>query len=273
MLEPFRSRFTDQLTQKILFTPSQIEAYFERIHYQDVFTWGVESLDRLCALHQQYIPYENVAIMEGTALDLSPSALFDKMICQKRGGFCFELNALFRTLLQSLGYSVTNLMARIHTNENNLPFRRHQVLAVHFPNEIRICDVGVYSDASRTSLVLDEAGVHFDGLNYFKLFRDEVLGWVLTCKRGEEDYTELSSFTLDPYQDYDFIQACYYAENHVDSTYNKFPLAAIRTTYGRICLKDTTLSISHKDELQRIELTKPERAFALDTYFGLTSKG
>ena len=44
---------------------------------------------------------------------LSISSLYEKIVLKKRGGYCYELNALFASLLTACGYEVTPCMARI----------------------------------------------------------------------------------------------------------------------------------------------------------------
>ena len=70
-------------------------AYLQRINYVGETT---PTLDTLKALHhaQLYtIPFENFDIQLGRGIDLSPGAIFEKLVHQKRGGYCFELNGMF----------------------------------------------------------------------------------------------------------------------------------------------------------------------------------
>ena len=57
-------------------------------------------------------PTENLDIMNRIALSLDPQDLYQKIVMRRRGGYCFELNALFGWLLRELGYTATDLVAR-----------------------------------------------------------------------------------------------------------------------------------------------------------------
>ena len=52
------------------------------------------------------VPYENLALHQhgADAITLDTPRLFEKLVAQRRGGLCFELNGLFGALLAQLGY-------------------------------------------------------------------------------------------------------------------------------------------------------------------------
>lgn len=65
-----------------------------------------EFLDELVCTHQLVIPYENLDTIDFCRpVSLEPQRLMEKLLLNKRGGHCFELNGLFTLLLQSLGFN------------------------------------------------------------------------------------------------------------------------------------------------------------------------
>ena len=73
-----------------------IKAYLERIAVKAVEQLNLEELNALVLAHQCKIPFENLDIYElDKKINLGVGELFEKVINQKRGGYCFELNALF----------------------------------------------------------------------------------------------------------------------------------------------------------------------------------
>jgi N-hydroxyarylamine O-acetyltransferase len=75
-------------------------------------------------------------------LDLA--ALQAKMIANRRGGYCFEQNFLFRAGLRSLGFDVTSLQARVVRGlaiDAPRPML-HMVLQVNLPKGPYLTDVG-----------------------------------------------------------------------------------------------------------------------------------
>jgi arylamine N-acetyltransferase len=72
----------------------------------------------LCRLHEAHVttvPFENLAQHGGSGgpVVLELAAVADKVLNRNRGGFCLELNSLFRALLEACGYTVTAVKASI----------------------------------------------------------------------------------------------------------------------------------------------------------------
>ncbi len=79
-----------------------VDAYLDRIGAGREHT-----LAQLHSAHLRTVPFENLDIRRGVPISLDPDDLFDKIVRRRRGGFCYELNGLFATLLRELGYAVT----------------------------------------------------------------------------------------------------------------------------------------------------------------------
>ena len=107
------------------YSAEQVKAYLARIGLSGELPLTAETLTRIVSAHYQTVPYENLFILSGTPLDLSPEALFQKIVLEHRGGFCFELNAALGELPEGLGFSVTHLAARFLRGEpEGIPMRR-----------------------------------------------------------------------------------------------------------------------------------------------------
>ena len=104
------------------------------------------------------IAYENIDILAGKPIDLSPKALYDKIVLRGRGGYCFELNGLLAHMLRAMGYTVTERFARYLRGEPEIPMRRHRIAVVHMADGTYMCDIGVGQIAPRLPLKL-EAGL------------------------------------------------------------------------------------------------------------------
>lgn len=72
-----------------------VDAYLVRIGYEGRLEPTPETLYALHRAHLLAIPYENLDIHLGRPLTLSLPDIFDKLVTQKRGGWCFEMNGLF----------------------------------------------------------------------------------------------------------------------------------------------------------------------------------
>jgi N-hydroxyarylamine O-acetyltransferase len=122
-----------------------LAAYFTRIGYRGPRGPNLEVLNALTAAHAQAIPFENLDVLLGRGIDLAPDAVFDKLVRRRRGGYCFEHNALFLDVLTALGFAVRPLSARgrILPQVGRTPPRTHMFLEVQIGGEHWLTDVGV----------------------------------------------------------------------------------------------------------------------------------
>src|SRR5690606_20497919 len=89
----------------------KIHLYLQRIGYEGPLDRSAKTLAQLQYCHLHTVPYENLDILRGVPISLELEDLFDKIVVRRRGGYCFELNALFGWLLRELGYPVTDYFA------------------------------------------------------------------------------------------------------------------------------------------------------------------
>jgi N-hydroxyarylamine O-acetyltransferase len=94
------------------YSDSQISAYFARIGAGEAGS-SLGALNEIHRAHRLAIPFENLDIPLGAGIDLGSERLFNKLVTGRRGGYCFEQNALFLGMLQALGFEARPLLARI----------------------------------------------------------------------------------------------------------------------------------------------------------------
>ncbi|MCY9512963.1 arylamine N-acetyltransferase family protein [Paenibacillus apiarius] len=249
----------------------EVRAYLERIEYEGPVDVSAAALADLQECHLHAVPYENLDILRRVPLSLHIPDLFDKIVVRRRGGYCFELNALFGWLLRELGYPVTDLMSRFWRDEPNPPpKRRHHVLKVEAGGAFYLCDVGVGGIVPRQPIQMAEGLEHQQGEECYRLVRDPEYGWMLCeLKRGE--WCQLYSFTEEPQLAKDFIMATYWCENAPDSIFIQDAMVAIRTREGRSTVAGREFRIYASDQVSTfIPQTEAEYEEALRSYFGIS---
>src|SRR5690606_104383 len=92
------------------------EAYFNRINYSGDRTPTLGTLQRIHSLHPKHLPFENLNPLLRIPVKLDLESLSQKMLKQRRGGYCFEHNLLLKAVLESIGFSVRGLAARVLWN-------------------------------------------------------------------------------------------------------------------------------------------------------------
>ncbi|XP_051025905.1 arylamine N-acetyltransferase 3-like [Acomys russatus] len=87
-----------------------IEAYFERISYQNSRSkLDLQTLTEILQHQIKAIPFENLNIHCGEAMELGLEAVFDHIVRKKRGGWCLQVNHLLYWALTTLGFETTML--------------------------------------------------------------------------------------------------------------------------------------------------------------------
>lgn len=237
-------------------------AYLERIHFpipEELLEPSLHLLQLLHEAHLLTVPFENLSIHYGEPIVLQENKLFHKIVSQRRGGFCYELNGLFARLLQHFGFEVTLLSARVANDAGVFgPEFDHLTLLVHQVEDTSwLADVG-FGDSFRLPLRFeaDVEQVDIDGKKY-RLQREEEnegqrASWILQ-QLHENTWQSQYRFTLHPHELDDFTEMCHYQQTSPESHFTQKRICSLATPTGRITLSDLLLITT--EEEQRSERT------------------
>lgn len=251
-------------------TKEKVQAYLERIGYTGPIDGSAEMLAQLQECHLHTVPYENLDILQRKPLSLEIPDLFEKIVVKRRGGYCFELNALFSWLLRELGYNVTDYFARFWRDEPNPPpKRRHHVLKVEAEGRFFLCDVGVGGIVPRRPIEMVPGLVHDQGDESYKLEQVPEFGWMLYEKK-KGVWSEIFSFTEEPQFPKDFITTSFWCERAPESIFKDSAMIAIRTKEGRNSVSGDEFRIFTEEGVHAFKPeTEAEYKEALKKYFGI----
>ncbi len=106
---------------------------------------SLESLRTIQLAHACTIPFENLDVVLGRPIKLDLPSVANKLINQRRGGYCFEQNNLIIRVLEQLGYQVDALSGRVRAAvpREITPARTHLFARVTIDSVPWIVDVGV----------------------------------------------------------------------------------------------------------------------------------
>jgi len=145
----------------------QLQSYLRRIDYGGPLSPTRQTLHNLHRAHLLAIPFENVDVQLGIVPSLYIDALFKKLVVQRRGGWCFEMNLIFAWALRTIGMRVDLVGAVVDKHAQGSPIN-HLALLVHF-DEPYLADVG-FGNGFLTPTPLRE-GTFNDGRFDFRLER------------------------------------------------------------------------------------------------------
>jgi N-hydroxyarylamine O-acetyltransferase len=138
-----------------------LSAYFQRIGYAGSTAPTLDTLRDLHWAHVSTFVFENLTCWSNRLVSLKLEDIVAKMIAGRRGGYCFETNALFAAVLRKLGYRVGLLAARVRWMQapGGTTPRTHMLLRVEVDGRDWIADVGFGAIGQTVPLALDTAAV------------------------------------------------------------------------------------------------------------------
>lgn len=215
-----------------------LDAYLQRINLHARVAPDLATLQAIVHAHTATIPFENIDPFRGVVPDLDLDAIQHKLVHAGRGGYCFEQNGLLSAALQSIGFDVTNLGARVMTGQSAdaIPARTHMILKVMLDGEPWLADVG-YGGATPTAplrLIADE--IQRTPHEPFRLSRDGS-DWELAVQTAGE-WKLMYRCDLQPQYPVDYLVSNYWVAARAESKFVTDLFAARAASGRRLSLRN-----------------------------------
>ena len=244
-----------------------LDAYLARLGCGGPRRASLDVLAALQAAHVAAIPFENIDIRLGRPISLDLPALEAKLVRDRRGGYCFEQNSLFAAVLESLGFSVATLEARVRPPGATaiLP-RTHMVLRVALGGRDLLVDVGFGGDGPTGPVPLDGSETRTTAGAY-RVAHDGAL--TVLQRRDGDSWLDLYAFRPELALPIDFEVANYYTSTHPRSRFVTTLTVQISKPEERRVLRGRTYTITRGEESETRELDAGEIPALLHEGFGL----
>jgi N-hydroxyarylamine O-acetyltransferase len=248
----------------------QLRAYLERIGCDGDTRPDRATIERMQRSHRFAIPFENLDIPLGRGIELSPDRLFDKLVTRRRGGYCFEQNALFLGMAGAIGFSARPLLARVWLAAEGTPPRTHTLNLIRIDGEEIIADVGFGGSFVPPLRLADGAQTATaDGARH-RLVEDADHGWRLE-RDGGEGWQAQYSFGLDRVWPADLEAANHFTATRPGTRFTTLRIVSAATPDGYASLIGRTLTVSRSGQADVREIADAQQyrkilreRFALD---------
>lgn len=209
-----------------------LDSYFTRIGYRGPRTATLDTLHAITHAHTSTIPFENLDVLLGRPIELGPEALFQKLVVDRRGGYCFEQNGLLLAVLEELGFTVAPISARVRLDRPRdfTPPRTHVFLRVDLQGESWLTDVGVGGFSLTKALRLDTEEAQETPHEARRIVRET--GRLFHQVKLGEVWSDVCEFTLEEMPLIDRELANWYTSAHPASNFKKRLVAARATPDG-----------------------------------------
>ena len=249
----------------------EIMEYLERIEIHNQLEPHYAFLAELQQSHLLHVPFENLDVIHKRKIVLNPELLFEKIVRNKRGGFCYELNALFAWLLRKLGYQVKLLSAQVFDGERDDfgPEFDHMTLLVETGGSYLV-DVG-FGDSFRTPLPMPRGRVEDISGSYRIYSSPGTHEHVYELHHhNEHGWHPQYRFSTIPHQLAEFESMCSYHQTSPESSFTQRTVCTRATLYGRITLTENSLTITEgKEKRMQPVSSKEEFDQMLQEYFDI----
>ncbi len=231
-----------------------VGCYLDRIGFKRSVEPTADVLRHLHRTHLFSVPFENLDIPLGRSIVLNLRSLYEKVVVHGRGGFCYELNGLFGSLLREVGFEVDVLSGRVFSDGEFGPEFDHMLLFLAADGPM-IADVG-FGDSFVEPVRLGREVRDIDGRAY--RVTENTDGWVLE-RLVETSWVPQYAFTLEPRELCDFEEMCHFQQTSPDSVFRRKSICSMATPTGRITLSNDRLIITHGGHRHEQEIEDVER--------------
>ena len=266
-------------------TDDQVCGYLERLgmpcEKEKLPPPSLELLNRLVEAHQKKIPFEDIDVyQQKLPLSLEVQDLYKKIVEKKRGGYCFEMNGLFISLLQTLGYDAWSCYCRVVRGRAGWRAVSHRGNLVQIENRLYFCDVG-FGGPMPSGAILLESGLHqrIGQEEYWPVEAEH--GWwaLMRMKKGEQDDFDSQSesgeqmelmFELTMADPLDFLPLNAYVSERPEAVFRQKFMVNMRTDKGYKGISDMVFTVKEDGVVNCFEMEdEQDRKEVLEKHFGI----
>ena len=250
-----------------------LAAYLARVGYAGSRSPTLATLQALHARHAMTIAFEDLDPLLGRPVTLDVPSLEAKMVRGRRGGYCFEQNTLFRAALESMGFQVQAMLARMRWNRppDLATARTHMVLRVDLPQGPYIADVGFGGHGLAEPLRLDTAASQRQSRGHYRLVPT---GTAVELQVEIRDvWRPIHRLEAEPQSPIDFEAANWFTATHPASQFRHTLIMGLVGPEQRYTLTNRILKTRRADGSSTVRpLEKAvDLAKVLETVFGVVS--
>lgn len=196
----------------------------------------LENLKLLQKRHLLNVPFENLGIHWKRPILLNKNKFYEKIVGEKRGGFCYELNGLFSELLTQIGYQSRIISARVSNGRDFGAEYDHLAILTKVDEDEFLVDAG-FGDftAEPLKFILDIE--QRDETGIFKIRKHDA-GYFEVVKKDADKWKSEYIFKTVSRNLSEFAAMCEFHQTSPESHFTRGKVCSIMIEGGRKTLTD-----------------------------------
>jgi len=240
-----------------MLSSNQLEIYLDKLGIKKPKELSLELIQKIQTAHIGKFTFNNIDVLLGKSISIQSDDIFEKLVIENRGGYCFEHNGLMYDVLKRLGFNVRILLARVIMNEDLDSERGHRITLLKLDKKEYIVDVGFTAHSQSYPI---EIGENVITKNHRVIKENSIYKFQM--------YKEATAFTFYTYTlehctHADCVVSNFYSYKHDDAVFrNVFALSLItpevtyslrNNEYHKISKEKTTIfELSNFDEFSAV---------------------
>ncbi|PMQ08142.1 N-hydroxyarylamine O-acetyltransferase [Pseudomonas sp. AD21] len=219
--------------------------YLQRLGFDAPPAPTLETLRQLQLRHTGVFAFENLSTITGAPVLIDLASVEQKVLNGGRGGYCYELNNLFLTLLLELGFEARGISGRVvlAQPEGTWTARTHRLSLVIIDGERYITDVGFGGMVPTAPLLLDIEDAQPTPHESYRIEK-QADGYMLRADVAGE-WRSMYLFDLQRQEDIDYTLGNWYVSTHPESPFAKRLMVARTGDGWRRTLNNGSFAIHH----------------------------
>jgi N-hydroxyarylamine O-acetyltransferase len=235
-----------------------VKLYLKRINYKNKIDTSLNTLFELQKKHIKNVPFENLGIHYNKEIKLDVDAIYRKIVRNKRGGFCYELNGLFYNLLKTIGFDVKMISAKVHKKDGIYGKEfDHLATIARVDNQDYLVDVGFGKFAFEPLALKMNVLLNDDfGKFQFDKFKE---GYFRINELVEGKLIPQYIFKTIPRKLSDFETMCTFHQTSSQSHFTTKKVITIFNGKERITLNDNLLKITTNGKVSELHFKESKK--------------
>lgn len=231
---------------------------------------SLKSLSALQKRHLQIIPFENLDVIRRVPIYLNLDTIYKKVIERNRGGYCYELNGLFHSLLTKLGYDAHLISATVLRPNNEWAKADTHAAIIVYLDQPYLVDVGFGAATPRVPVPLNGTAKTTIGETYKIEPQTEDMFYLI--REVDHSSRTLYQFNRQNKELVDFHEGCVFNQVSKDSTFTHTDIISLATERGRRTLQDHLFTEVKDNIIETRTLSSEEKICVLTNVFMLSLK-